>query len=673
MTASTTFSVKVWKSVDECEVGIIRYDTNDVTIELESGEIVSSKMSGNVAFEVMKQISLDNESRSVVKPIVSKVEVLLKPIIVIHHPYTASGGQIVEDVFPPSTSGFYGRLLNGKSEALYFVQRVKNSNQFWLTITNPRTSQIFENLLIQPYEAEAISLIDDYSIKRISSFESEVKRIATRGGVLSILDSPAPTWQELSMLLKDVSIPNLQMGNTMRDTLTQVVPASFPDSIRDELMAFLAYVIQNKLPKEDPLTYLARFSSTTILESLIYGHLMHLTDKTEWPSYVKLMILAARGHLESPKRAVSDSILGAPWFVYIHKCAELLPSWLNIAVKSARTLNESKRLVLGLPTTKSAAKKSRAAWKRRFAEMSYDLMVRGYTDTSALGLVELVYLGAAYRWPHRHMKFITRLGPLNENPPHLQAMLLPLNAAERVRRALPGVLSVFWSARSLNLNLLNERTNSWDIPIERIVESLEKRGTIRKLINRFGGRQTSDMYAMSRGEAKAVDLISEGVVLSLLETPVYLDSLGLEKREIRGHLKNLINHNIIRLMYEVSDPKLITLAVILQGEKETVTSVISEFLTSTPTTFARLDETGESGVLLSRLPEDSAQVIASQLASRAIAYGANIRCMRPTAFRGYTSNLYQRLLKPDGTWDDDVSAFLSQARSKRKELSESNA
>ena len=51
--------------------------------------------------------------------------------------------------------------------------------------------------------------------------------------------------------------------------------------------------------------------------------------------------------------------------------------------------------------------------------------------------------------------------------------------------------------------------------------------------------------------------------------------------------------------------------------------------------------------------------------------GVNIRCMRPTTFRRYTSNLYQRLLKDDGTWDDDVSAFLSQARSKRKELSDS--
>jgi hypothetical protein len=462
------------------------------------------------------------------------------------------------------------------------------------------------------------------------------------------------------------------MGNTMEKTLTQIVPTKFPGPIRKELMAFLAYVIQNKLPNEDPLTYMSRFSSTTILGNLIQGHLMHLTDKTDWPSYVKLMILAARGQLRYPKRALPDSVLSDPWFMYAQKCSELLPNWLNIAVNSARELNESGRLVLGLPTTKSAARKSRASWKRRFAEMSYDLMMRGHVDASALGLVELVYLGAAYRWPHRHMKFITRLGASSENPPYLQVMLMPLNAAERVRRALPSVLNVAWSARTLNLDLLNQRTNTWDIPVEPIVESLEKKSTMRKLMNRFGGREAPEMYAMSREDTKVVDFISDGVILSSLENMEYLDNLELEKKRIRRILRDLARRRIIRLVYEVSDPNLITLAVILQGEKETVTSVISEFLTSTPTTFARIDETGESGVLLSRLPEESAQVIAAQLASRAIAYGANIRCMRPTAFRGYTSNLYQRLLKPDGTWDDDVSAFLSQARSKRKELSESN-
>jgi hypothetical protein len=665
MTASDSLSARVWKTAEDFEEGSLRYGSSDVTIELKSGEVISSKNSSNVIFEVMDQVSLDRESRSVVEPIQSKLEILLKPILVILHPYTEVGGQVVEDVFPPSTSGFYGRLLNGKRESLYFIQKVMNSNQFWLTITNPITSQIFEAHLIQPYEAEALSLIDDNRIRQFPSAELNDQK----DDVLGILDSPAPTWRELSMLVEDLSIPNLKMGDTMEETLTQIVPTTFPNRVRKELMAFLAYVIQNKLPNEDPLTYMSRFSSTIVLENLIQGHLMHLIDKTSWPSYAKLMILAARGQLGSPKRAVPDSVLGAPWFVYAQKCSELLPSWLNIAVSIARDLNESGRLVLGLPTTKSAAKKSRASWKRRFTEMSYNLMIRGIVETSSLGLVELVYLGAAYRWPHRHMKFITRLGTSGESPPYLQVMLMPLNAAERVRRALPSVLSVGWSARTLNLDLFDEKTNTWDIPVEQVVESLEKKSTIRKLANRFGGKGVPDTYTMSREETKVVDLFSEGVILSSLESSGYLDSLGLEKKRIRRLLRNLAYRRIIRVTYEVSDPNLITLAVILQGEKETIASVVSEFLASTPTTFARLDGAGTSGVLLSRLTEKSAHVIASQLPSRSIDYGTNIRCMRPTAFRGYTSNLYQRLLKPDGTWDDNVSAFLSQARSKRKELS----
>jgi hypothetical protein len=115
MTASDSLSARVWKTAEDFEEGSLRYGSSDVTIELKSGEVISSKNSSNVIFEVMDQVSLDRESRSVVEPIQSKLEILLKPILVILHPYTEVGGQVVEDVFPPSTSGFYGRLLNAKS------------------------------------------------------------------------------------------------------------------------------------------------------------------------------------------------------------------------------------------------------------------------------------------------------------------------------------------------------------------------------------------------------------------------------------------------------------------------------------------------------------------------------------------------------------------------------
>jgi hypothetical protein len=438
-------------------------------------------------------------------------------------------------------------------------------------------------------------------------------------------------------------------------------------------MAFLAYVIRITIPSEDPLTYSFRFSSIPMLEPLVTGHLMHLIDKTDWPPYVKLMIMAARGQLETPKRAVSESVLSSPWILYCQKCAELTPSWLNIVIGSAMDLNDSSKMILGLPTTKNAAKKSRKAWKKRFAEISHGLRLRGHIDSASLGLVELAYLGAAYRWPHRHMKFIARLGGFSDNSPHLHVMLMPLAAAERVKRTLPNITRVAWSARTSNLNLFDMIEGNWHLPIQRIVDSIEKKSSIKKLVKQFGDIGASDAYLMSVDDAKVADLVSEGVNLSFLELPEFYGHWEPNKGKIMKHLSNLIKRKVMRLSYEVSDPKIVSLAIIMQGRSENITSVCQEFLRSAPTSYVRLDETGESCIILSRLPEESIHGIASQLTSRGNDQGLTIRCMRPTAFRGYTSNLYQRLLRPDGTWDDDVSAFLSQARSKRKELSESNA
>ena len=668
--------VKVWTSTEEWERGVIRYSQDNVTIELDSGQVISNRISENIYFEPTTMFMEFNTGNGVVevypKDITPKPVVQLKPKLVVQHPYTNTSGQFIEDIFPPSTSGFYGRLLNGKKDASYFVHRVKDSPRFWLAIVDPLTNRIFATHYIQPYEAEALALIDDQRIDRRQINESIASSTKTREEILSILDSPAPSWEDLSKILEGVSISNLQIGGTVRETYNRIVPTAFPEAIREELMAFLAYVVRSDIP-DDPLTYWYGFSSIRLLQTLLLGHTMHLIDESDWPPYVKLMILAARGQLEAPKRAVSDSVLSEPWFVFSQKCAEYLPSWKDIAIQRAKTLNESDRIVLGLPTTKGVAKRTKKSWKKRFAEISPGLRVRGQVATSSLGLVELVYLGAAYRWPHRHMKFIARLGSTSENPPHLQVMLMPHNAAERIRRTLPSIINVAWSARTSNLDLFDDETHSWHVPVQRIVDSIDKRSSIRKLKNRFGKKGVSETYSMSKADAKVVDLVSEGVDLSYLEIPEYLMNLGLSKGMIRRRLKNLINRRIISLTYEVSDANLVSLAIVMQGNSENITSLITELLQNTPTSYARIDKTGESGVILSRLPEISIHEIAAKLTSHGSSQDLNIRCMRPTAFRGYTSNLYQRLLKDDGTWDDDVSAFLSQARSKRRELSKSNA
>jgi hypothetical protein len=671
MSTSDSIFGKVWITPELFEMGRIKFNSDNVIVELVSGKILTSNNS-DIFFETINKITLNEIGKSVSEEIDSPINIQVKPVLMIRHSYVNQGGQLIEDVFPPSTDGFYGRLQAGKYEALYVVQPIRNSERFWLTITNPRTGVIYENQIIQPYEAEALSLVED-RIRRTMYSKSSINNEENRAKILSILDAPSPSWQELTGIIQDISIPNLKLGNTIRATFSQIVPVSFPMHIREELMAFLAYVVKSKIPNEDPVTYLYKFSSMIILEDLLSNHLMHMLDGTRWPPYVKLMILAERGQLETPKRAVSDWVMGSPWLILSQKCNEMRPNWLNIAVNSAKSLNESNRIVIGLPTTKSAAKKSETLWKKRFAEITYGLRMRGNVVSSSLGLDELVYLGAAYRWPHKHMKFISRLGGINESSPHLQVMLMPPSAVERVKRALPSILSVRWSARTSNYDLFNQKTNKWQVPINRIIDSVDEKSSIRKLMNEFGKDEVPNLYAISRVEAKVADLVSEGVESFYLEIFEFLSNLNLSRRLIKTTITNLVKHKVMKLSYDVSDPSLISLAVIVQGKNDSVTSLFSAFLKYVPSSFVRLNETGDRGVILSRLPEESVYDLASQLTFRGAENDLSIRCLRPTTFQRYTSNLYQRLLKNDGTWDDNVSAFLSQARSKRRELSESNA
>ncbi len=672
MSVSDSLPVILWHKPDVYEIGQIKFRRDDVILELESGKNISGRSFSDIYYEPRNKMVLNEKGQSMIVGLESRIKIQLKPTFIVSHPYTNQGGQFVEDVFPPSTNGFYGRLQAGKNEALYTVQRIEDSEQFWLTITNPVTNQIYETQMIQPYEAEALSLIED-RIRRILYGESSGDSEKRRDEILSILDSSSPSWQELEVLLRDVSIPNLHLGTTMRDTLSQIVPPTYPPEIREELMAFLAYVVRDEIPKDDPMTYLYRFSSMIILEDLLSNHLTHVIDETEWPPYVRLMTLAARGQLEAPKRAISDWIMKSPWFLFNEKCVEMRPNWLSIAVSSAKTLNDTKRIVVGLPTTKSAAKKSKASWKKRFAEISYGLRIRGHIDSTSLSLIELVYLGSAYRWSHRHMKFIARLGSINENPPYLQVMLMPKSAAERVKRTLPSILSVAWSARTSNFELFDDRTSNWIVPTKRIVDSLEKKSSMKKLMRKFGNQGIPKSYSITKKEARVADLVAEGVESMFFEVPEFLKNWGLTQRTIHSSLAKLVNRNILSVNYEVVDTRLISVATYIQGGVEAVSSLASEFLESTPTSYVRINQSGENCIVLTRLPEETVHSFASQLTSKGMEYDMNIRCMRPTTFRRYTSNLYQRLLKEDGTWDDDVSAFLSQARSKRKELSESNA
>lgn len=155
--------------------------------------------------------------------------------------------------------------------------------------------------------------------------------------------------------------------------------------------------------------------------------------------------------------------------------------------------------------------------------------------------------------------------------------------------------------------------------------------------------------------------------------PSYFRFWGLSRKQVFSSISKLHEKGILQITYDVDDSRLVFLASIIQGTSERVTSFVYSLMTNAPTSLAMLNDQFDRGGVISRFPEDMVYDLVSKLNQHGIQQDIVIRCMRPRAFRSFTSTLYHRLFRDDNTWDDDVSAFLSQARSKKRELSKSNA
>jgi hypothetical protein len=666
--------VRVWIKGASSSKGLFSASKDGIHIKLDSGKVVSEKESHDVYYEMDKQILPEMNGGWEAYPLEEPVRIQFKPRIVIYRTYAHQGGQYIEDVFPPSTSGFYGRLKSGFDKHLYIVQEIKGNSKLWLTITNPITGQIYEAHSIFPYEAEALSIISSQEFRSVwyqdiwSTFPSSQKE-----EIRSILDSPSVIWKEFAKILGDISLPTQKLGETMRDTLTPLIPPSFPTAVQEQLMLFLAFVLKKEITLEDPIDYLYKFWSFPILAALLEGHLMCIAENVEFPPYLKLLTQAGRKDLIAPTRAIPQSVVDSPWLLFWQKTMEQFPNWFDLASDIVNELNVKGKIIDKLPITAAAAKKSTKDWKKRLAILMYELRIVGRVNQKTLGLSKLVYLGSAYRWPHRHMEFITRLGSAGDSTPYLHVMIMPPSAATQVKRALPSAIDVALTARTSNISLFDKKKKTWEIPTDRIITSIEKNSSLKKLTNRFHVRTDVSNYSLNQEEAKVLDLASEGIRLGSIEREEYLAPWGFNSKTVQTLLTDLSDRDIIKIYYEASNQNLFSLATVIHGPPDRVASLCSTFLDYTPTTLMMLGETGEQSILLTRLPEASVYELSSKLPPAGMEHGLTIRCLRPTTFHSYTHSLYQRLLKEDGTWDDDVSAFLSQARSKRKELSESNA
>ncbi|MHA1484621.1 MAG: hypothetical protein ACTSPR_04805 [Candidatus Thorarchaeota archaeon] len=653
-------TVKVYTLAGDCVLGQLTWNAIGPHLTLESGESVSGE---DYSYEIGNEIVLDETGYVKHVPLKKVARIILKPIEVTKRPYSTIADQPSDDLYPPSSNNWTSRMTKIGEEALYVVQNVANSQRYWLTIVSDTTAEVLESHAIYKYEASIIALTNDIDADNemyLSMSAEESKSTVKRA--LEILDGPPPTWEDIASIADQVQIPGLMIGRNMRETVSQLVPRSFPSDVREELMLFLAWATRKEIPEEDPVRFYNNTESLRLFSRLYTGHSLCLLDGLPPPPYVRLMKLAVSDRLPPLSRPPTESEEETPWSMAYRKISEQFPNWTGTVIKYAMNLNAAGNVTVGLPVSSTTAKQSRRAWGDRLALAIHGLFLNIHVEPQSLGLQHLVYVGAAHRWPHKHLVLSARLGNDSGRPPNLQVIYAPPSAAERIMRARPSIEEIEWSGNSINLALYNIEDRRWKVSLPRIIRSIGGTRTIRRLRNEFGGWQGKSPCKLDRNEVKAIDVASPGVCLSDPESDRYWQFHGITREQFKSTLTKLKKSDILHLQYSPMPVGLTSVFIMAQGEPKHVCSMVRGFLSQTPTTTARVSRNGESCYLISRVPDDALHEFVSVLPSRAQEYGIKARCMPITAYQGYLHNFYTRLLREDGSWDDDVSTMLSQIR-----------
>jgi len=570
----------------------------------------------------------------------------------------------LQEMYPPSSHKWITHLSESGSDSLYSLQEIIERDQYLLSIVDIATGKILELHPINTYEASLLIIETDWS--RYNKILDEISDEKEENLLEELLDSPAPSWSELSQILEGVDVPNLERGRTVRYTMNQLVPTSFPEDVRYELMAFLAYIINSKIPSEDPLDFhialRKRFHSAPLLRTLVYGHIQCLLEGTKPPQYVRMMIMADRGILRTgiePSPTERD-----PWGMIWYRLMEVVPNRQGRLASIIDDLNQTQKIITSLPITKKDARESNELWLNRFSMLRNGLMLRGYIQDQRLGLVKLAFIGTTHRWPHKHLAWSARLGNPEDKPPYIQVMVMPPAAAERILRVRPKIARIDWSASRINYRLYHSKSERWKANISQIRRSFSGARSLKQLEKEFDVRGSGKLLTPNLEEAKVLDLVSWGMYLLSLEIGYYYGGLYQISRDVLVNtLTKFKQLGAFQLQYFSYLSGLVSFGLEIKGNIRQLHSIARASLLHLPSATVMVSEGSKVCYIFGRVPEESAYEMLVDLHSKAQDCNLALKGYRMTAYVGYVHNLYQRLHKSDGTWDDDVSGFLSQIRS----------
>ncbi|MHA1577986.1 MAG: hypothetical protein ACTSU3_11555 [Candidatus Thorarchaeota archaeon] len=646
-------SVKIYFPSGEVSRGVLTFTIDGPKLALE-GESEVLPEDERIHISVIKELSNDNLLfKSGVRFEYNTESAIRK---------YSTKPKLIQEIYPPSTKGWLAHLSESGKDAIYSLQKIIDDDRYLLSIVDLQSGEVLRVHPVQAFEINMLLMATDWMIYN-EIFEGNIEDYEEIP-LQQVLDSFAPPWSDLGPLLDGVNIPDLKRGSTMKETMEQLVPRSFGEDVRLQLMAFLAYTINLQVPKDDPLNFQKamnrRFKSAPLLRRLVYGHIQSLLEGIKPPQYVRIMTMADRGLLKTgiePSPTETD-----PWTVSWHKIMEMFPNNNERVAKVAQELNQTKEIITKLPISKEDAKKSSIAWNNRFSLIRAGFMMRSHVQEQKLGLSKLVFLGRTNRWPHKHLAWSARLGNPEHNPPYIQVMVMPKNAIAKLDRLGQKTALVRWSAARVNYRLYKPKKDDWRINLTQIMNSFSRSRTLSSLNKEYTLSKNAEIRIPNEAEAKVIDLASFGMDLSSLEVGSY-DVLQMSNDSLKKILQSFQEQGIINLQYFSYLSGLVSICLEIKGELGKLYSIARGLLKHLPSAKILISE--EKGVcyLLGRVPEKSAYEILTEFPTKAAQHNIELKGYRVTAYVDYLHNLHQRLLTSEGTWDDDISGLLSQIRS----------
>ncbi len=647
---SAGIPVRMLMKTGEIDRGTLLYKREGPVLRLGNGDIYENHEGVRFSF---------HEDSELAKKLGSDKQFTLSPEIVIELNYSPELTSRIQ-MYPPSTDGWLTHVVDTGYQSVFTVQKVIGTDKKLLTVIDSATGKVYFGGLVLSYEPAILMMNRDWII-----YNEIIHSDSSDTGMIDDLKNESVSWSTLSNLVEGVTIPNLSMKETAEETLSQLVPASFSPAIRKQIISFLGWLDDAEIPNEDPVEFAVKLGSVRVYRTLVRGHIKCLVDNVESPQYVRILQLADRGQLEFSERAPVEAAETDSWYLVNLKLDEIFPSWMGRVVQSALYLQNQDKIVTDLPISRDDARKSRKAWSERFAMANHGLFMRGHINKESLGLIPVQYIGGAHRWPHKHLEWSARIG-FYEKPQYIQIMLMPSSAIERITRILPTLHPIDWEMSSVNLSLFNDQEQKWKTKTSLISKSLERKRSLRQLTNEFHKWKGNKFHQLSQEQARILDLISWGFYLSSLEFGRYTKYSGKNNSEILQELEYMRDQGLFNLQYFLIPKNLRSLCINATGPSVKICSLSRAFLKHTPSTQIRITEQGTSCTIISRVPDDEYHSFARAITETATENNVSLKTYPISAYAGYRNNLYSRLLKMDGTWDDDVSGLLSQVRLRLK-------